>query len=118
MWTKDNYAQWGTYRALVTHQEIDPVLISFAESEKLKMPGLAFYVMGATSGELEHRADIVARQIYQFHVVNYKPAWQDKNSVNSITKALKAIKKVLLDKAADVKKLSDSVDAIFKYNNE
>lgn len=28
--SKEKYAQWGTYRALVTHDEIDSVLVSLA----------------------------------------------------------------------------------------
>ena len=30
-WSKGNFAQWGTYRALVINKEIDATLVSFVE---------------------------------------------------------------------------------------
>jgi hypothetical protein len=117
-WAKNDYSQWGTYRALVTHNEINPSLVSFDEAEKYGMPGLAFYVLGGTATELTTRAEIVAMQLYQFHVLNYSPTWQDSKSINSPRDALNRFIKVLIDQGATISALAEVVDAVFKYNNE
>lgn len=117
-WNKDNFAAWGTYRAFAHHQELDPILVSFEQAETLKMPGLSFYVLGANSDELDSRADIVAMQLYQFHLVNYRPQWEDPSNIDSTRKALNSIKAKLVDKEASVADLSNSIDSIFEYANE
>ena len=117
-WSKSNFAHWGTYRSLVVNNEIDPTLISFAEAEKYKMPGISYYVLAANAEDLKERAELVSMELFNFIVVNYSPEWQDKNSVSSTRKAINKFISVLIDEEKTISDLSNAVDAVFKFSNE
>ena len=117
-WDKSNYAHWGTYRSLVVQKEIDASLVSFDEAETYNMPGLAFYVLGTTSEDLETRAEMVAKELYNFIVTNYAPQWEDRAKVDSIREALRAMIDVLVEKDKSIRDLGNCIDEIFKFSNE
>ncbi len=117
-WKKSNYAHWGTYRGLVVQKEIDASLVSFDEAKNYKMPGLAFFVLGAGSDDLKTRAELAAMELFNFIVANYAPDWQDRTKVDSIRKALNAMIAVLIDKDKSISDLASCVDSIFKFSNE
>lgn len=116
-WDKSNFACWGTYRCLAAQHELDPLLVSFAEAESFKMPGLAFYVLGAGKDDLDQRAELVAMELFNFLVVNYSPTWQG-GEVNSTREALNMLIPVLVDKDKTIADLAATVDDIFKFSNE
>jgi hypothetical protein len=117
-WKKSNYAHWGTYRDLVVQKEIDASLVSFEDAETYQMPGLAFYVFGAGSDDLNTRAEFVAMELYNFIVANYAPDWQDRTQVDSIRKALNKMIAVLINRDKSISDLANCVDEIFKFSNE
>ncbi len=117
-WDKTNYAQWGTYRALVVNKEIDATLVSFVDSENYRMPGLSYYVISATTEDLTERSELVAMELFNFIVVNYSPAWQNRNSVDSTRAALNKFIDILKDKDKTIRDLSNEVDKVFKFSNE
>ena len=117
-WKKSNYASWGTYRSLVVHKEIEPTLVSFAEAEKYKMSGLSFYVLGASIDDLKLRAELAAKELYNFIVINYQPEWENKNTIDSIRGAITKLVEILINKDKSIFDLSSAIDDIFKFSNE
>ncbi len=117
-WKKSNYASWSVYRSLVVHKELEPTLVSFAEAEKYKMPGLSFYVLGASSDDLKTRAELTAMELYNFIVINYLPEWEDRDTINSTRAAIDKLVEILINKDKSIFDLSAVVDDIFKFSNE
>lgn len=117
-WSKENYAHWGTYRGLAVLKELDPLLVSFDESKEYLMPGLSFYVLGTNSEDIKARATLLAMQLYQFVVVNYKPSWQNQADINSTREAINSICEILTDKDRTISDLGNRVDKVFKFSNE